>query len=59
MPIIIGLISFLAPFVIVNIIVWKKKDMSHSIKVIHTIATAVVCLSFTGIVLGSAILCGG
>jgi len=57
-PLILGLISALTPFVIMNIIVWRKIDVLHSAKMDFTIFSAIVCLSFVGIVLVNAILCG-
>ena len=56
LPLIGGLVSFLAPFAIVNIAVWKKKDVLHSSKIAYTIASVIACLFFAGSVLGSAIL---
>ncbi len=57
-PLIGGLASFLAPFVIVNVTIWKKKDMIYSSKIAYAIASTIVCLFFIGLVLVNAILFG-
>lgn len=50
-PVIIGLISFLAPFAIVGIELWRKKDKPFITKIGYTIVALLVGFVFSGIVM--------